>query len=563
MELKTNVMKNYLLLCLMALLFIACNKKDNPDPLPVVAFISDMSCPAATANPAFISGAAYSGEISVPYSGGNGAVYSGGTRIASSGVAGLNATLQGDTLAVGAGNFIYKVNGTPSAIGNASFEISFGGASCTITLPVNEPALIQYGTPFANVPDRQDATIYQVNMRAFSSQSNFQGVIARLDSIKALGANVIYLMPIFPVGTLNAFNSPYCIKNYKAVGSEFGTLADLRSLVEGAHDRNMSVILDWVANHTSWDNEWISSHKDWYLQDGSGNIVSPPGMGWNDVAQLNYTNQAMRHEMISSMKYWVYTANIDGFRCDYADGPPFDFWKQAIDTLRNITTHKLLLLAEGSRSNHFTAGFDFTFGFGFYYQLKTIYSSNQPVTKIDGLNTSEYVNATNGQQVVRYITNHDVNGSDGTPLDLFGGKQGSMAAFVVAAYMKSVPMIYNGQEVGTPFRIVFPFTGQNINWTLNPDVTAEYKKVIAFRNSNEAIRRGELVSFSNANICAFTKEQGSEKIFVMSNLRNNAINYTLPASVANSDWTDAMTGTPVFLSTQVTLPAYSYQVFKK
>ena len=556
-------MKNFLLLCLIALLFSACDKKDNPDPLPSVAFISDMNCPAAAANPAFISGTAYSGEISVPYSGGNGAIYSTGTGIASSGVAGLTATLQGDTLAVGAGNFIYNVTGTPAAIGNASFEISFGGASCTITLPVNEPGLIQYGTPFANVPDRRDVTIYQVNMRAFSSQSNFQGVIARLDSIKALGANVIYLMPIFPVGTLNAFNSPYCIKNYKAVGSEFGTLADLRSLVEGAHDRNMSVILDWVANHTSWDNEWISSHKDWYLQDGSGNIVSPPGMGWNDVAQLNYTNQAMRHEMISSMKYWVYTANIDGFRCDYADGPPFDFWKQAIDTLRNITTHKLLLLAEGSRSNHFTAGFDFTFGFGFYYQLKTIYSSNQPVTKIDGLNTSEYVNATSGQQVVRYITNHDVNGSDGTPLDLFGGKQGSMAAFVVASYMKSVPMIYNGQEVGTPFRIVFPFTGQNINWTLNPDVTAEYKKVIAFRNSSDAIRRGELVSFSNANVCAFTKEQGSEKVFVMSNLRNNAINYTLPAGIANSDWTDAMTGTTVSLSTQVTLPAYSYQILKK
>jgi len=544
-------------------LFIACDKKDNPNPLPAVAYISDMNCSAASANSPAIYGTTYSGEIAVPYSGGNGALYSNSSAIASTGVTGLTANLESDTLAVGAGNFIYKVTGTPLAIGNASFEISFGGMSCSIKLPVNEPALIQYGTPFANVTDRQDASIYQVNMRAFSNQSNFQGVIARLDSIKALGVNVIYLMPIFPVGTLNAFNSPYCIKNYKAVGSEFGTLADLRSLVEGAHDRNMSVILDWVANHTSWDNEWISSHKDWYLQDGSGNIVSPPGMGWNDVAQLNYENQAMRHEMISSMKYWVYTANVDGFRCDYADGPPFDFWKQAIDTLRNIITHKLLLLAEGSRSNHFTAGFDFTFGFGFYYQLKTIYSSNQPVTKIDGLNTSEYVNATNGQQVVRYITNHDVNGSDGTPLDLFGGKQGSMAAFVVAAYMKSVPMIYNGQEVGTPFRLVFPFTGQNINWTLNPDVTAEYKKVIAFRNSSEAIRRGELVSYSNTNVCAFTKELGSEKVFVMSNLRNNAINFTLPASVANSEWTDAMTGTSVSLSTQVSLPAYSYQVFKK
>ena len=195
-------------------------------------------------------------------------------------------------------------------------------------------------------------------MRAFSTQSNFQGVIARLDSIKALGINVIYLMPIYPVGAVKSVNSPYCVKDYKGVNTEFGNLTDLRALIEGAHSRNMSVILDWVANHTAWDNAWITQHKDWYLQDGLGNIVSPPGTGWNDVAQLNFTNGMMRLEMIRSMKYWVYTANVDGFRCDFADGPPYDFWKQAIDTLRNITTHKLLMLAEGTRSNHYTAGFD-------------------------------------------------------------------------------------------------------------------------------------------------------------------------------------------------------------
>ncbi|MBK8952657.1 MAG: alpha-amylase [Chitinophagaceae bacterium] len=330
------------------------------------------------------------------------------------------------------------------------------GNNGPVTPPVpQEP--VQYGTPFSGVPAAQDATIYQVNMRTFSAAGNFQGVVARLDSIKALGANVIYLMPIYPVGTLNSVNSPYCVKDYKAVNAEFGNLSDLRAIVDGAHSRNMSVILDWVANHTAWDNAWISSNKSWYLQDAGGFVVSPPGMGWNDVAQLNFANADMRLAMIKAMKYWVYTANIDGFRCDYSDGPPVDFWKQAIDTLRNITTHKLLLLAEGSRSTNFSAGFDLNFGFGFFGQLKNIYSNGQPVLTLDDLNTTEYAGATAGKQVVRYITNHDVNGSDGTPLELFGGKTGSMAAFVVAAYMKSVPMIYNGQEVGTPVRLTFPF----------------------------------------------------------------------------------------------------------
>ncbi|MBB1284591.1 alpha-glucosidase C-terminal domain-containing protein [Flavisolibacter sp. BT320] len=399
-------------------------------------------------------------------------------------------------------------------------------------------------------------------MRAFSAGGNFGGVTARLDAIKDLGVNVIYLMPVYPIGTVRSVNSPYAVKDYKAVNPEFGTLADLRALVDAAHSRNMSVILDWVANHTAWDHPWTTSHKDWYLQDGAGNIVSPAGMGWNDVAQLNFNNAAMRAEMISSMKHWVYTANVDGFRFDYADGPPADFWKQAIDTLRNITTHKLLLLAEGSRSNHFTAGFDYTFGFGFFGGLKTIFGNNGPVTAIDGLNNTEYSNATNGQQVVRYLTNHDVNSADGTPQELFGGEKGAMAAFVVAAYMKGVPMIYNGQEVGFPTRIIFPFTGTKIDWSLNPAITAEYKAIIGFRNSSAAIRRGSLTSYSTANVAAFTKELGTEKVFVASNLRNTVSTYNLPAGVANTTWTNAMTGTSVTLTGSLNLQPYSYVIFK-
>jgi len=423
----------------------------------------------------------------------------------------------------------------------------------------NDP--VQYGTPFTGVPDARDVVIYQVNMRSFSSTRNFQGVISRLDSIKNLGVNVIYLMPIYPVGALKSVNSPYCVKDYKAVNAEFGTLADLRTLIDGAHTRGMTVILDWVANHTAWDNAWISN-KSWYVQDNSGTIVSPTG--WTDVAQLNFQNAEMRKEMIKDMKFWVYTANCDGFRCDYADGPPADFWKQAIDTLRNIKTHKLLMMAEGTRADHYASGFNFTFGFRFYNQLKTIYSSNQPVTNIDNINAQEFPSGISDMNlVVRYITNHDVNSSDGTTLDLFGGSTGSMAAFVVAAYMKGVPMIYDGQEVGTSFRLVFPFTGTTIKWDQNPATIAEYKKIIAFRNNSVAIRRGTLTSYDNTNICAFTKTSATQTVLVISNLRSTAITFTLPAALANSSWQDAFTGNSVTLNTQIILAPYSYLVLKK
>lgn len=435
-------------------------------------------------------------------------------------------------------------------------------STVVVVPPVLTNEFTQYGTPFAGVTDRQDATIYQVNMRPFSAAGNFAGVTSRLDSIKALGVNVIYLMPIYPVGAVNAFNSPYCVKDYRAINTEFGTLADLRALVEGAHSRNMSVILDWVANHTSWDNAWIASHKDWYAQNSAGNIIIPPGTTWNDVAQLNFANAAMRLEMIKNMKYWVYTANIDGFRCDYADGPPNDFWAQAIDSLRKINTHKLLLLAESNRSSNFTAGFDFTFGFNFYGQIKSIYSSNASLLTINSLNSTEYSGATNGQQVVRYTSNHDVNGSDGTPLMLFGGKEGSIAAFVIAAYMKGVPMVYGSQEVGMPTKITFPFTGAKINWSLNPDITAAYKKILNFRASSAALRRGTLTAYSTTDICAFTKEINGEKIFVLVNPRNTTLNYAVPSAFVNTTWTNALNGGSETLTSSRTMLPYSYVVLK-
>ena len=440
------------------------------------------------------------------------------------------------------------------------------------------PTPAQYGTPFAGVPNREDAVIYQVNLRAFSQNGNLAGVTARLDSIKALGVNVLYLMPIYPVGAgvtyqsgpaagaHPAYNSPYSVKDYRAVNPEFGTLADLRTLVDAAHARGLSVILDWVPNHTSWDHAWVTAHPEWYQKNAAGNIISPSSNGttYNDVAQLDFTNPTMRGELISAMKSWVYTANVDGFRCDYADFQPADFWKQTTDTLRNVRTHKLLLLNEGTRSANFTSGFDYNFGFGFYGTLKNVYGNNAaPATAFDALNTSEFAGTTGTQQVVRYTTNHDVNGSDGTPIALLGGNAGAMSAFVVASCYKGVPMVYNGQEAGMTTAIPFPFTSVKVTWSIHPDVTRAYKQLLAARAASGALRHGTPTSYSTATVCAFTKTAGTEQAFVLANVRNTATTYPVPAALANSTWTDALLGGSVVVGTQISLPAYGYVVLKK
>ncbi|MDA6072202.1 alpha-amylase family glycosyl hydrolase [Flavobacterium sp. AC] len=424
----------------------------------------------------------------------------------------------------------------------------------------------QYGTAFEKMPKKEDAIIYQVNIRAFSAAGNLKGVQDRLTQIQELGANVIYLMPIYPVGKVKAsgeLGSPYAVQDYKAVNPDFGTLQDLQTLVEEAHKKNMAVVLDWVANHTAWDNPWITQHKNWYQQDDKGNIIIPPGTSYNDVAQLDFNNTEMKNAMIDAMEYWVYNANIDGFRCDYADFVPQTFWSDAITKLRSIKKNQtILMLAEGSKVNHFASGFDYTFGFNFFSTLEKVFKEGKPATTIQDSNATEYANNYNPEnKVVRYTSNHDVNLSDGTPLELFGGKKGSVATFVVAAYMKSVPMIYNGQEVGYDKRLNY-FAKTPIDWSAaDASMLAEYKKIIAFRNASNAIKTGTFTGYSSDAVSAFTMVKDSEKVFVLSNLTKTSVKY-LVSPALKATWKDAFTGTSVTIGNEITLLPFQYLVLK-
>ncbi|HOY04661.1 MAG TPA: alpha-amylase family glycosyl hydrolase [Saprospiraceae bacterium] len=430
------------------------------------------------------------------------------------------------------------------------------------TIHPGESTYVQYDVPFDQVPATSDIVLYEVNLRAFSAAGNLKGVEARLDSIKNLGVNVVWLMPIYPIGELNAIGSPYAVKDYFKVNPDYGTLEDLRELVKASHQRGMAVMLDWVGNHTAWDNSWIQT-KAWYTQDASGSIVSPNT--WTDVADLNFSSMAMRKEMIKAMKYWVLEANVDGYRCDYAEGVPNDFWKQAIDTLHSIPNRDILMFAEAGDKSLFSAGFDMTFGWGFYDQLKGVFQNNRPVSELVSAHSAEYANVPSGDQIVRWTTNHDNNATEGTPQTIFNNPQGSMAAFVLTSYMGGVPLLYNGQEVGCPTQLSF-FKGGNtkIDWNINAGISAEYKKLLGFRQSSNAVRRGSLETFSaNPDVLAFRRTAGSEEVCVLVNVRATAVNYTLPAALANTSWVNALTGESVALGASLSLPAFNYLIIKK
>lgn len=417
----------------------------------------------------------------------------------------------------------------------------------------------QYDVPFNKVPNTSDIIMYEVNLKAFSNEGNLKGVQNKLDHIKDLGVNVIWLMPIYPIGTVKSVGSPYAIKDYKGVNTEFGNLEDLRSLVKEAHKRDMSVILDWVANHTAWDHPWIQN-KAWYKQNSAGEIISPDS--WTDVAKLNYDSQNMRKEMINAMKYWVLAANVDGYRCDHTDGVPADFWKQAIDELNKIPNRKIIMFAEGVRNDLFSSGFQMNFGWNFYSKLKDIYNKNQAASTLAAANTTDYQNMTGDNQVLRFTSNHDDNAWDNTPIAIFNGKQGAMTAFLLTSYMGGVPMIYNGQEVASPLKLSF-FYKTPIDWSINPEVTQEYKKIIALRKSSVAIKRGTINHYqNNSDVVAFKKTSGNEEIVVLANVRDQSINYNVDASLKTKQWKNAFTDADISVANAINLAPYSYIVLK-
>ncbi len=382
-----------------------------------------------------------------------------------------------------------------------------------VASPTPTSGYAQYGEPVDNVPETEDIVMYEVNLRAFSQGGDLQGVIDRLDHIESLGINTIWLMPIFPQGELRSVGSPYAVRDYKAVSTEYGNLQDLRELTDAAHSRGMTVILDWVANHTAWDNPWIEN-KSWYTQNASGSIIHPPGTNWQDVADLNFDNQEMRAAMIDAMRYWVLEANVDGFRCDYADGVPADFWTEAWNEMRSIPNRDLILFAEGNRDDHFDAGFDLSFGWEFYGSVKEVYENNQPADALYNAAAAEYTGVPDGKHFVRFTTNHDESAWDATPVTVFGGVDGALSASVATIFHDGVPLIYSSQEVGQSANVPF-FSNSTINWSQNPDMLQQYQQILQFYSSNQAARTGSIQTYSHPDVIHFTKTLNGDEVMIL------------------------------------------------
>ena len=414
-----------------------------------------------------------------------------------------------------------------------------------------------------------DAVMYEVNVRQFTPEGTFNAFAKHLPRLQNLGVEILWFMPIHPIGELNrkgTLGSYYSIKDYKAVNPEFGTFSDFKSLVKKAHDMGFKVIIDCVANHTSWDNVWMKDHKDWYTQDSLGNIV-PPVADWSDVADLNYDNPGLRAAMIDAMKYWVRDADIDGYRCDYAGGVPTDFWESARVSLDSIKP--VFMLAEDQdHLDLLNKAFECNYGWTMHHYMNEVYSGEKTVADIQGYFAQIDTTYPAGKYPVQFTSNHDENSWNGTVYERLGDAVKTMA--VLSFTVQGMPLIYSGQEAGLNKRLEF-FEKDKIDWMRDLTMTGLYEKLIDLKQDNEALWNGSaggmmifLDTSDPEKLLAFKREKEGNSVIVVMNLSGEELKGSV-SSIRENELTEYFTGEKVTLGNDeiLELAPWEYMVFEK
>lgn len=420
----------------------------------------------------------------------------------------------------------------------------------------------------------KNATIFEVNVRQHSPEGTFNALKKDLPRLKKLGVDILWLMPVHPIGEKNrkgTLGSYYSVKDYKGVNPEFGTPADFKSLVMDAHKLGMKVILDWVGNHTAWDNPWISTNPDWYTKDSTGNIVAPVP-DWSDVADLNYDNKAMRAAMIDALKFWIKEYDIDGYRCDVAMMVPTDFWnaaRTALDSLKPV-----FMLAEAEQKDHHLQAFDMSYSWEFLHIMNGIAKGEKKLDEIEAYMARQDTAFPRSAYRMYFTTNHDENTWNGTGEERYG--KARKVYDVLALTIGGMPLIYSGQEGGEayedgrPHRLRF-FDKDTVRWN-NYVHTDFYTRLMHVHRDNPALWNGEyggkfkrLPTSQEDKIFAFTRTNGTNEVIVLLNFSDQSLKVDFTGGKPQGNYQSIFDNQSLALYTtgSVPLQPYGYQVFVK
>src|SRR5689334_4158421 len=381
------------------------------------------------------------------------------------------------------------------------------------------------------VPDWvRDGVIYEIYPRAFSQQGTFDAITARLDELKDLGVTILWLMPVNPIGQLKkkgTIGSPYSVRDYFEVNTAYGSGDDLHRLINEAHKRGLKVIIDIVANHTSWDSLLMKQHPDFFKRDAQGNIMSPHD--WSDVAALDYTNPGTRRYMTNVMRYWLRDFGVDGFRCDVAGEVPTDFWEDARVALEKEKSD-IVMLAEAHKPELQVKAFDLDYSWPLHSALTDVLQGRAPASVLQEEWKKEVQEWPKGALHMRFSDNHD----ERRAIARFG-ERAALAASAFVFTLDGVPMIYNGMEIGDTTESGAPalFEKLPIFWAFaerRPEFLKFYKEMIARRRASVALRRGTLEWVANSDesrIVSFVRRVEGEEVLVAINMSSTPFSRTV------------------------------------
>ncbi len=430
--------------------------------------------------------------------------------------------------------------------------------------------LISQNAAQTNTPEWvYNATIYEVNIRQYTEEGTFRAFEEHLPRLKELGVDILWLMPIHPIGELNrkgTAGSYYSVKNYTDVNPEFGTMDEFRGLVNSIHSFGMYVIIDWVANHSSWDNVWVEKYPEFYTRDENGNFV-PPVDDWSDVIDLNFENKKLWEKMADALKFWVEEFNIDGYRCDIAGMVPVEFWNYVRPQLEGIKP--VFMLAEGDTPDMHFEAFDMTYDWELHKIMNRIYSKENNVKDLINHLAQDRNKYPEYAIRMQFTDNHDENTWNGTVFERLGDAAETFA--VLTFTLPGMPLIYTGQEAGLNKRLEF-FEKDPVEWK-DHSFFGLYKNLNTLRKNNMALWSGTtggtfdiVPNNKNSDVLTFVRKNGNNQIFAVFNLSDKRTEVELLSPVADGDYKEFFTHKPfevAAMAKSIKLKPWEYRVYIK
>ena len=411
-----------------------------------------------------------------------------------------------------------------------------------------------------------DATIYELNTRQFTPEGTFLAAAEQLDNLKELGVDIIWIMPLQPIGEATrkgSLGSYYSIKDYCAFNPEFGTREDFMVFLNKAHSLGMHVILDWVANHTAPDHAW-TQNEGWHYRDSLGNLMVQ--YDWTDISKLNYENEDMRHAMLEQMMWWVDSIGIDGFRCDVAMEVPTDFWEWAFDSIR-VNHPELFTLCEAEEVDLTQKAFEMYYGWNLHHLLNEVAQQKKSVSDLwqyfqeaDSLYPYDAIR-------MNFTSNHDENSWSGTEYERMGDAAAEMAAFTY--FIPGMPLIYTGQETGNNHRLAF-FEKDCIDRVPEAPQYEMYQSLNNLRKENSALLSNELgapmlpVETDNDKIFAAFRQNDENTVVGFFNFSDTIQTFTAQTSGLAGEY-HCDCGMPITLGDEdkITLKPWEYLIYMK